>query len=122
MQPSEKFTTIVSLLQMNEHIPYVVIKGWDEIGYVTTEVLVLNRKEFVAKLSLKKDRSAPQAYRTLYKWRYGVNTYKFEVKEIGDNFYHPTLGERLLKGRIKHDEMGFYVVNPKDYFFEILYR
>ena len=112
------------LLTKNEQYPYVILKDWNFLvndSLVGIELLVHNKEEFISALELSAPKTkTPDNYNKFGK-KIDRKSHIFTLWTIEDNYFPAYGAERLLKGRVKDDETGVFILHPSDRFWSWLY-
>tara|TARA_Y100000310_G_C20699773_1_gene828605 strand:- start:349 stop:945 length:597 start_codon:yes stop_codon:yes gene_type:complete len=105
---------------------YVVLRNWDNLPdkadlgpHGDLDLLVANKDAVVALLKGKATTSTPN--RVQFKIDIGNSFQMVDVRFLGDDYYPSSWELKMLCDRIMHPQ-GFYIPNPQDYFWSLLYH
>lgn len=111
---------------INHNVEYVILRNWEEYpfenllrGKDDIDILCNDAAAFinaVGAIPLHHNYNRGNYYINISAYRI-----RMDIRFVGDGYYCREWEKKILKGRI-FDERGFYVLNPEDYAFSLLYH
>lgn len=112
--------------QLNESVPYVILRNWEEIYSQDSNSLHGDIDILCEDLNdLKKHFVIVPIHNNVYRDNYYVifqdNKIRVDIRHVGDGYYPSELEKQLLNNRVLSKE-GFYIPDARHYYYSLLYH
>ncbi len=111
---------------INNKLEYVILRNWEEYSFTNLlnseddiDILCRNKTNFINTVGAVPLHHAHK--RGNYYINIGSHKIRIDIRYVGDGYYCREWEEKILKNRIL-DVKGFYIPNPDDYMFSLLYH
>lgn len=111
---------------INEKSEYVILRNWEDYSSANLlnseddiDILCRDKTDFIKAAGTVSLHHAHN--RGNYYINIGTRKIRIDIRYIGDGYYCRKWEEKILKNRIL-DAKGFYVPNPDDYMYSLLYH